>query len=381
MEGLGTAGRVTTKVPTVIVVSNHGDIVGGGEISLLTLLKGLNRSRWDPVVVVPSDGDVARRCRALGIPTHVIPLPSLRLPGSAVFRSIAALRRLARDTHAMLFHANGSRALFYAGLAGRLTNRPVVWHLRLWRPDPLLDWLLARLATRTIATSEAVRTRLQRWPEAHRRCSVVPNGIDVEAFTSSRDPGKLRETLGVPSTVQLIGTVGRLVPFKGHRYLLEAMARLRERSPAIHLLIVGEGPERETLEQAVRDLGIAGAVKFLGHRTDVADLLALMEVFVLPSEAEDFGRVLLEAMVMGRPIVATASGGVPEIVLANKTGLLVPPADPAGLAGAVSTLLGDPDRAQAFGQAGRRRVEEHYHLRQHAELVEAVYAETAQERT
>ena len=114
---------------------------------------------------------------------------------------------------------------------------------------------------------------------------------------------------------------------------------------------------------------------FFCHRADVADLLASMEVFILASEAEDFGRVLLEAMAMERPVVATAAGGVPEVVEANKTGLLVKPADPAALAEATSALLADSGRAQAMGRAGRVRVETHFDLRRHAEQVEAVYAE------
>lgn len=359
----------------VLVLSNHGEIVGGGEVSLLTLLKGLDRARWGPVVVVPEEGAVAAGCRALGLPTRVVPLWTLRRPGPAVLRSVAALRRLIRETDARLLHANGSRAMVYAGLAGRLEGRPVIWHLRIIEPDPALDWLLARLATRVIATSEAVRARLARWPWAHRRCAVVPNGLDLQAFVPLKDPEAVREALGLGPAVRVIGTVGRLVTFKGHRYLLEAFARLRERHPDLYLLAVGDGPERPALERQARELGVAAAVRFTGHREDVADLLTALEVFVLPSLAEHFGRVLLEAMAMERPVVATAAGGVPEVVEANVTGLLVPPGEPTALADAMATLLADPGRARAMGQAGRRRVEEHFSLRRHAEAVEAVFDE------
>lgn len=269
--------------------------------------------------------------------------------------------------------------MVYAGLVGRLARRPVIWHLRVWRPDPKLDWVLARLATWTIAISEAVRSRLRPWPAAYDRCAVVPNGIDLESFIPFKDPTTVRESLGVPPTARLIGTVGRLVRFKGHRDLLEAFARLRGSHPEIRLLIVGDGPERDTITRGAQELGIAGNVHFAGHREDVADLLSTMEVFILPSLAEDFGRVVIEAMAMDRPVVATAAGGVPEIVLESVTGLLVPPADPAAMAQAVSTLLADPSRAQAMGRAGRQRVEKHYNLQRHAELVEAVYDEVLQE--
>ena len=357
----------------VLLLSNHGEIVGGGEVSLLTLLKGLDRSHWAPIVVVPSEGTVAIRCRALGLPTHVVPLPSLRCPGPAMFRSLAHLTRLVRDTGVTLLHANGSRAMFYAGMVGRLVGRPVVWHLRVWRRDHQLDWLLALLATRTIAISEVVRARLLRWPRAYKRCSVVPNGIDLETFFPLKDAVSVRDALGIPPTARLIGTVGRLVRFKGHKYLLDALVRLRHSHPTVRLLIVGGGPERDTLERYAQERGLVEAAMFLGHRADVADLLVAMELFILPSEAEDFGRVLLEAMATGRPVVATAAGGVPEVVEANVTGLLVEPADAAALAEAVSTLLADPRRAQAMGQAGRQRVEKYFTMTRHTQLIEAVY--------
>ncbi len=363
----------------VLVVSNHGEIVGGGEVSLLGLLKGLDRARWHPTVVVPEEGAVAAACRALDLPTRVVPLPTLRRPRPAILRSLGALRRLARETGARLLHANGSRAMAYAGLAGRLERRPVIWHLRILEPDPRLDWLLVRLATRVVATSEAVRGRLARWPAAHRQCVVVPNGLDLQAFVPLKDADAVRESLGLPAGARVIGTVGRLVPFKGHRHLLEAFARLRAREPDVHLVVVGDGPERAALERQARELGVAPAVRFTGHREDVPDLLAALDVFVLPSLAEHFGRVLLEAMAMERPVVATAAGGVPEVVEAGVTGLLVPPANAAALADAVLTLLADPAHGRALGRAGRRRVEARFDLRHHAAAVEAVYAAVLEE--
>lgn len=364
---------------TVIVVSNHAEIVGGGEISLLTLLKSLDCTAWAPLVVIPAEGELAVRCRSLGIPTQVLPLPGLRRPGPGMLQTIMALMRLARQTGAALFHANGTRAMFYAGLAARLLDRPVIWHLRIWRSDPKLDWLLARLATRTIAISEVVKARLQRWPRAHSRCVVVSNGLDLEAFRSQTDQRQVRESLQIPADARLIGTVGRLVPEKGHAYLLEAIAQLRRHCPSLWLLVVGDGPERATLEQKARELGIANRTHFTGHRTDIPDLLSAMEVFILPSVAEEFGRVLIEAMAMERPVVATAAGGVPEVVEEHVTGLLVRPADPSALADSVQLLLTDPLRAQIMGKAGRQRVETHFTSRLHAQRIEQVYAEVLAE--
>lgn len=379
MQSSCAATTVNSTRPTVILVSNHGEIIGGGELSLLTLLKGLDRSFLNPILVVPSEGRVAASCRASGIEAYAVPLPGLRRPSPKTLGSVWALVRLIQKTGAVLLHANGSRAMFYAGVAGRLCRRPVIWHLRILDQDPSLDWLLARLATRSIAISQPVRARLTRWPRAHDHCTVVPNGIDLTAFASSKDPETVRISLGLRPCDRIIGTVGRLVAFKGQRYLLEAFSLVRQCYPAITLLVVGDGPERDTLERDSHRLGISDHVRFTGHREDVADLLSVMEIFVLPSLAEHFGRVLLEAMAMKLPIVATDAGGVPEIVENNVTGLLIPPADPAGLAKAISELLGDPSRARMMGAAGRGRAEQHFEFRMHARRVEAIYAEALRE--
>jgi len=360
---------------TVLVVSNHGEIIGGGEISLLTLLKGLDRSCWAPVVVVPSEGPVAEGCRVLGVPVRVIPLPGLRRPGPRVFSSLSSLVRLIKETGACLVHANGSRAMLYAGLAGWLSGRSVVWHLRISDMDPQLDWLLVRMATRIIAISESVKARLKRWPRAHGRCVVVPNGLDLAAFVTDREQAVVRGSLGIGPEERVIGQVGRLVPFKGHRFLIQAFAGVRLRHPSARLLIVGDGPERASLEQQVDAMGLKGAVHFTGHRRDVPDMLSIMEIFVLPSIEEHFGRVLLEAMALEKPVVGTRAGGVPEVVEDGVTGVLVPPANSDALAEGVIRLMDDPAQARAMGRAGRRRVETHFNLRRHAELVEEVYAQ------
>ena len=147
-----------------------------------------------------------------------------------------------------------------------------------------------------------------------------------------------------------------------------------ERAKAgVHWVLVGDGELRPELEAQARRLGLAASLHFAGWRDDVADVLALADVFVLPSESEGFGRVLVEAMAMARPIVATTVGGVPDIVVAGQTGLLVPPADAAALAGAVRVLLDNPGLAARLGAAGRARAESTFSLGAHVDGVERVY--------
>ena len=357
----------------VVFISNHADIVGGGELSLLALLQELDRSRWVPTVVVPADGAVAARCRALALPTHAIPMPSLRRPGPALLRSVMALRDLIRRTGASLLHANGSRAMFYAGLAGRLSGRPVIWHVRVADRDSLLDPLLARLASAVIVNSKAVGRRFSRALSDKIRC--IYNGVDLERFYPRQPPAELRASLGLPYGPPVVGSVGRFVPYKGYVYLLEAARLVRDVKPAVHWVVVGDGELRGELESKRRALSLESQVRFTGWREDVADVLALCNLFVLPSLVEHFGRVLIEAMAMGKAVVATDAGGVPEIVIHGETGLLVPPAQPKDLAEGVVMLLEDAPRTLRLGMAGRRRAETTFSLSRHVEAIERLYQE------
>jgi len=362
-----------SEVPTsILVVSNHGHIVGGGEMSLLDLLRGLDRRRWATALVVPEEGAVASGARALGLPVHVVPLPTLRHPGPRIVRSVGALARLARATNAALIHANGSRAMAYAGLAGRPAGRPVIWHVRIAESDGPLDRALCALATEVIAISRAVARRFA-W--APKKVRLIPNGIDLGRFTPRAASASLRAALGVPPSVPIVASVGRFVEVKGYRYLLEAAARIERARAGVHWILVGDGELRGELEAQARGLGLESRVHFTGWRDDVADVLALADLLVLPSESEGFGRVLVEAMAMGRAIVATAVGGVPDIVLPGETGLLVAPANPVALADAVRALLDDPERGARLGAAGRARAESSFSLGAHVDGVERVYDE------
>ncbi|MFQ5830307.1 MAG: glycosyltransferase family 4 protein [Candidatus Methylomirabilia bacterium] len=361
-----------SKTRTVLVLSNHGEIVGGGEVSLLALLKGLDRSRWATVVVVPSEGAVAVGCRALGLPTHVIPLPSLRRPGPATLRSLVALHRLVKGSGSTLLHANGSRAMLYAGLTGRLARRPVIWHARVADPDHLLDRLLASLAHAVIVNSNAVRRRFSWAPADKVHC--IYNGVDLAPFSPRPSSPGLRASLGLPQGVRVAGSIGRFVAYKGYHHLLEAAAMVREKFPDLHWVLVGEGKLRGDLERQCRRFGLERTVRLTGWQERIPEHLALFDLFVLPSLGEHFGRVILEAMAMEKAVVATDAGGVPEIVLDGETGILVPPADPAAMAAAVISLIEDPAKAARLGEAGRRRVASEFTLARHVDAVDRLYA-------
>ncbi|HXF92291.1 MAG TPA: glycosyltransferase [Nitrospiraceae bacterium] len=363
---------MTTAHP-VLLVSNHAEIVGGGEVSLLMLLGALDRVRWAPIVVVPAEGMVARRCRAMDIPIHVVPMPTLRGLGSRLLQGVLAFARLMRDMKVALVHANGSRAMVYAGLASMWVRRPVIWHVRVAESDGRLDRVLFRLADRVIVNSAAVGERFA-WADMKKvRC--IHNGVNMVHFAPRPAPRDLRKRLGMAEGEPVAASVGRFVAYKGYGDLLEAAALVQRVRPDTRWVLAGEGELRSGLEAQSRKLGLGLRVHFTGWLDDVREVLALCDVFVLPSRGEHFGRVLIEAMAMAKPVVATDGGGVPEIVRHGETGLLVPPGRPAHLAQAILILLNDPAYAVTLGMAGRERVEREFSLPKHVAAVEQLYLE------
>jgi glycosyltransferase involved in cell wall biosynthesis len=208
----------------------------------------------------------------------------------------------------------------------------------------------------------------------------IHNGVDRAVFHPRNGaPDRVREQLGLAPNAFVVGAVGRLVRWKGQDVLLKAAARLTDRLPDLRVLIAGSAPPRDRafageLRRLIRDLRLQERVTMLGQTDDVPSVMQALDLLVLPSrEPEPFGRVVVEAMACGKPVVATARGGPLEIVVPERTGLLVMPDAPAALAGAIERLASDPDGARAMGRAGQRRVEEHFTAERTAWRVADVY--------
>lgn len=364
---------MTVASSRVLLASHHARFVGGGETSLLTLLDGLQTQGWRPTLVVPEEGDLSHAAAKLGIAIRCAAMPTLRRPGGSVLRATRQFRALVSELRPDVVHANGSRAMFYAGLGARVTGCPAVWHLRIIERDPLFDMMLVRLAGAYVATSEAARGRLQRWPDAWRACRVIPNGIDLRAFRPRRTRAEMRTALGYTDEDLVIASTGRLVDFKRFDLLLDAVARLRPSRPNLRCLIIGDGPAMSALQQRSGKDDLAAAVSLLGQRDDVADLLAAADAFVMTSPVESFGRVLIEAMASSLPIVAPNAGGAAEVVVDGVTGVLVATNRADELAGGIEQLCGDAALRGRLGEAGRRRVEREYSMERHTARVIELY--------
>ena len=203
-----------------------------------------------------------------------------------------------------------------------------------------------------------------------RKIQVIHNGILVEPFNGLADAA-LRASLNGNSQRPIVLTAARLDAQKGHRYLLEAAALV----PEAQFVLAGDGPARSSLEERVQALGLGNRVVFLGYRSDIPELLACCDLFVLPSLYEGLPLSVLEAMAAGKPVIASAVGGTDEAVIPGETGLLVPPADPIALATAIRTLLDDPPLAQRLALNGRARVQREFSAERMVQRVTRVYDE------
>jgi glycosyltransferase involved in cell wall biosynthesis len=251
-------------------------------------------------------------------------------------------------------------------LAGRLARVPVVYTehnvMERYRPwTRRLNVATWRLQAHAIAVSREVADSIRRHAPASVPVTTIPNGIPVAAFAPDPPVGsRMRATLGIPDGVPVVGTVAVFRIQKRLDLWLEAAARVARTDPTARFLLVGDGPLRAELEARAASLGLAGAVHFVGLQTDVRAYLAAMDVYLLSSDFEGLPLGLLEAMAAERPVVATAVGGVPEAVVDDQTGTLVPPRDVERLAEATSALLADRDRRRRMGRAARARAERCY---------------------
>lgn len=358
----------------ILYIENFSDIIGGGQISLLNLLERLKTDVFTPIVVCPGEGTFVDALKKRGIETYSITMGSLKdMNVIGFFRSIEDLRKLMRDKRIDLIHANGSRACFYAGIAAREKQIPVIWHVRIADSDGLWDRVLANLSSRIIVISDAVSKRFDWMRDKERKVTTIYNGIDLEKFNPSLNGGYTRKEFGLNAQVPLVGMVGRLDRYKGYPYLLKAARKVIDAIPECRFLIVGEGERRKELEDLTNKLSLNNNVIFTGYREDVPEVLASLDLFVLSSVSEGLGRSIIEAMAMRKAVVATDVGGIPEIVKDKETGLLVASKDSDALAKAITELLVDKNKVKLMGLAGRKRAEERFDLDTHLKMTQKLY--------
>jgi glycosyltransferase involved in cell wall biosynthesis len=356
------------------------DAFGGAEQSMLHLFAHTDRRAFSPILLMtdPPLPDVLREARALDVPVRTVPRARGATNVVAAIRLAGALRGGGHLFHAHLTWALGCS---WAILTARAVGLPIVATVQLFMPGPHVPLsrttarLIPRLVDRYVAVSPGIATALQsglRVPGE--RIAVVSNGVPHRPWTPEEREARRRSSRARvfrAETRPIVLVVARLERQKGHTTLLRAAAGL----PSMLFAFAGSGPDHAALVRNAAALGVADRVLFLGHRTDVPDLLAAADVFVLPSSNEGLPLALLEATAAGIPVIASDIGGNRDIVTDGETGLLVPVDDANALGSAINRLVQDPAYARRLGEAGAARFEERYTATAMARGVERVYRE------
>lgn len=339
----------------------------GGQNQVLLSALGMAARGHEVALACRAGGILEGRALSTGVEVHPFPFRGDWSPSAAL-----GLARLARRERPQVVHAHDPHALAAALVVGapRVASRRVDFAVQ----GRASRWKYGR-CERIVAVSEAVARVLRRDGVAHDRVRVVYEGVPDRR----PEPGgrAVLESLGVPVSAPVVGTVAALTDHKDHRTLLAAAAAVRARWPDTRFVIVGDGEERAALQAQAAELRLGDRVIFTGFRADLDRLIPAFDVFCLSSKMEGLGTSVLDAMCFARPVVATAAGGIPEAVEDGVTGRLVPVQDPAALAAALVSVLEDPAARTRLGAAGRARFEARFSADRMVDATLAVYAEIA----
>ena len=355
--------------------------LGGGQTAVLLLAENLDRSRFEAIVSSAGEGPLAEESRRKGI--AYIPVPLGKRVSLQPAREIAAVLR---ENRIDLLHTHGGIAGIYGRSAARRARTPAVVHTLhgihyLHYRNPFLRQLYVILERRCSRSTDRLILVCQsdlRQARKHRLASeakmtVILNGMDPQPEPAAHEVARRRSDLGWPPDRPVVGTVARLHRQKGVVNLLRAAPEILRAFPEVNIAVVGDGPQNDSLRREAQRLNLEDRFLFLGERKDAAALMALFDIFVLPSLWEGLPFVLVEAAALGKPIVATAVDGVPEILEDRKTGFLVQPGDPSALAAAVIRLLGDKKAARRLGETARTLVPPRFPLRRMIDQTENLY--------
>lgn len=353
-------------------------ILGGPGKGLIQFLRCGGLEKCDPVMVGfdsngKADSEFIHRMRETGVELELIRQKS-------VFDTsmIAQIRRIAEVRNIDVYQSHGYKSHVLCLLLKVMTGKPWVAFVHGWTTENFkmhlykwLDMVLIRFADRIVAVSENTAGRLG--PLIDHKVEIITNGVDEAEYDLGSAPDVVRNLFGVGDDELLLCTVGRLSPEKGHMFLVDGVARYRDELKDVKFVLVGDGPCRAELEAKVRAHGLDDRILFAGYSRDMASYYAAMDGLVLPSLSEGMPNVALEAMLFGKPVVATRVGGVPEVVQEGVTGFMVPGGDSDSLGRGIVRFITDRERMKEMGKRGKDVVKERFEPYNRANSIVEVY--------
>ncbi|MBT5304058.1 MAG: glycosyltransferase family 4 protein [Candidatus Scalindua sp.] len=366
-----------------ILYLHNESVMGGAEISLLNLVKRLNKKFFIPHFACSKEGPFIDELRKIEILPDFVQFPSIRLPNPVqICNTIRTLIDIIKKRQIDLIHSNQPRSNLFGAIAAKIKNVPIVWHERCLEQGRFdSDNIFSFLPDKIICNSDAVRNRFTKGERTDAKIRTIINGVDLREFNSESNGRVIREEFNIDKDELVVGTIGRIDPEKGYECFLESARIILEDLENVRFLIVGGASNKSSLalEKSLYEMSVEKGIDkntiFTGFRRDIPQLLASMDVVVLPSGIDACSRVLFEAMAMQKPLVATNAGGTPEIVQDGITGLLTTPGDSSDMAKCIIQLLQNKELAKQYGKAGRKRVEELFTIERNIKETEYVYLE------
>jgi glycosyltransferase involved in cell wall biosynthesis len=353
----------------------------GSEESLLNLLNHIDKNQYSPLVFTVN-GFLQQKLKKHNIPYRIY--KSQTLTKREIVKFCGLILRLAyfiRNNNFALVHANDVHSAQYSVLAARLARVPSIIHIRNIGLEDWLGWknkLIFKFATKTIAISKETKTSLHNVGISPNKIELIPNAVDLDKFNEDVSGKPFREELGVSDTQILIGVVGRIAPHKGQDIFIESITDILNSFSNSKFVIVGEDTTRNDnfmnhLQELITQFKLEKKVYFSGFKPDIPQVMKALDILVVPSLNEAFGRVVIEAMAMKTPVIATIVGGIPDIIEDGINGFLISPNNPTTLSEAVVKLLSNNNLHDRISQHGKKTVEKDYSVSTHIKKIQTLY--------
>jgi glycosyltransferase involved in cell wall biosynthesis len=358
----------------ILFVANHLN-VGGISSYLLTLAGGL-KQKGHQIYLASSGGELEDRFIQAEVTLFKVPLATKNEISPGIFFSFWKLRKVIRKFNIDLIHSHSRTTQVLGDLLGRFLDKPHIFSCHGFFKPKISRRIFSCWGQSVIAISQQVKEHLIiDFKLDESKISVVHNGIDTKNFGDFSARGMVRKVLGI-NDVFLVGMIARLSDVKGHIYLIRAMPQVIKSFPTAKLLIIGEGRMQNALIKEVNTLGIQENVLFIPRVSNTQDMLAAMDIFVMPSLQEGLGLALIEAMAQGIAVVGSAVGGIKTLIQDKLNGLLVAPADSAALAQAMITLLSDAALRRVLGARAREFITANFSKEEMVSKTEIVYQQS-----
>jgi glycosyltransferase involved in cell wall biosynthesis len=346
---------------------------GGQEIRILNEMLGIKERGYEVLLATPGDTAIFGRARMAGIETF-----DVKMDKYGFWEGVTKLRSVIKANSVSIVNTHSSRDSWMGSIAGRLTGVKVIRTRHIsseLNKNVMTRLVYGPLCDAVITTGEFIKGQVVEGLGIRPgKVYSIPTGIDIGKFMNARGD-LVRASLDIEDSDVVVGMASVLRSWKGHEYIVRAIREVVDEFPNVKLVLAGDGPWMPTLEIWVREFRLEGKMLLLGHRDDIAEVIQSFDISVLPSYAsEGIPQFILQSMAAGKPVIGTTVGGIPEVVHDGITGFLVPPKDPAAIASAIRSLIADPEKMKAMGEAGRRLVIERHTAGAMLDALESLYA-------